>query len=185
MREPPPPRLRAWLVVYLLVRAGAVTVFGAFLLLRPHDTVDALATLAGMVLIAFGIVDVAAAVPAWLGARRRLIGARGLVTVLIGLVAVLLTDVAVTTLAILLGMHLVLSGGIGLAVGLSLRKGIAAWWGVALRSSLWVVAGLVTVLWPRISIGALAVLYGLQWIFGGLLSAATAGAIALRQRPPA
>ena len=175
MTQPEPARVRTWLIGYLVLRGAVVALLGALLLLRPHDTVDTLATLAGMILLAFGAIDVLAAMPdaAAAGGRALLVG-RGLVTLAVGFVAVLLTDVAVTTLAILLGMHLVLTGGVALLVGIALRTRVRHWWLTATRSAVFVVAGLVTVLWPSITVSALALVYGLQWLLGGALSVATA-----------
>jgi uncharacterized membrane protein HdeD (DUF308 family) len=170
-----PERARTWLVGYLVARGGVLALLGAFLLLRPHDTVDALATLAGVTLLAFGAIDLVAAIPTAAGAGRRpLLLARGGVTVAVGLFAVVLTDVAVTTLAILLGMHLVLTGGVALLVGLTLRDQVRHWWLTTIRSALFVVAGLISVLWPSITLGALALIYGFQWLLGGAFSVVTA-----------
>jgi uncharacterized membrane protein HdeD (DUF308 family) len=169
------PGTRSWLVGYLVARGAVGALLGAFLLLRPHDTVDALATLAGVILLAFGAIDILAAMLDTAGPKRRgLLAARGAVTLAVGFVAVVLTDVAVTTLAILLGMHLVLTGGVALLVGITLRDQVRHWWLTAVRSGVFVVAGLVTVLWPSISVSALALVYGLQWLLGGALSVATA-----------
>ena len=135
---------------------------------------DAFAALAGIILMAFGAIDVLAALPDAGAGRRILLGARGAVTIAVGLVAILLTDVAVTTLAILLGMHLVMTGGVALLVGITLRDQVRHWWLTAIRASIFVIAGLVTVLWPSITVGALAIVYGVQWLLGGALSVATA-----------
>lgn len=173
--------LRIWLVAYLLVRSLAVTVLGILLLMRPHDTVLAVARFVGWVLLVLAVIDlVAAAWPTPDGRTRALIFGRAVLTGLIGAVMVLLTNVTVTAVAVLVGMQMVVSGGVNVLVSVQLRRRIDAWFGVTVRGALALAAGILALVWPRVTIVVIAVILGVQWLIGGLVSAATAVAVASR-----
>lgn len=174
--------LRVWLIGYLLVRAVAVTVLGLLLLLRPSDTVHTLARFVGAMLIALAVVDLVAAIsPGPDRSTRRLILLRALVTVAIGTVMVLLTEVTVAAVAVLVGMQMVVSGGVSMLVSFQLRHRVGAWVGVTLRGALALTAGILALVWPRVTIVVVAVILGVNWLIGGLVSATTAVAVASRQ----
>jgi uncharacterized membrane protein HdeD (DUF308 family) len=174
--------LQVWLVGYLLVRAVAVTVVGILLLTRPSDTVLTLTRFVGWVLIALAVIDlVAAMTPGPERSTRRLILLRALLTGVVGTVMVLLSDVTVTAVAILVGMQLVVSGGVNVLVSLQMRSRVDAWVGVTARGALALIAGILALVWPRVTIVVIALILGMQWLIGGLVSAATAVAVASRR----
>jgi uncharacterized membrane protein HdeD (DUF308 family) len=173
--------LRVWLVAYLLVRSLAVTVLGVLLLIRPHDKVLTVARFVGWVLIGLAVIDLIAAAWPTPGQRTRaLIVGRAVLTGLIGVVMVMLTDVTVTAVAVLVGMQMVVSGGVNVLVSVQLRRRIDAWFGVTVRGALALAAGILALVWPRVTIVVIAVILGVQWLIGGLVSAATAVAVASR-----
>lgn len=180
--EAPPRRrrgLRLWLTGYLLVRAVVITVLGLLMLLRPTDTVLNVVRFIGVVLLVLTVLDLAAAAfPGPDRRTRRLLLARGLITGLIGALLVLLTDVTVTAVAILVGMQMVVSGGVSLLVAVQLRRTIAAWVGLGARGAMALTAGVLALVWPRVTIVVIAVILGIHWLIGGLVSTATAVAVA-------
>lgn len=170
-----------WLIGYLLVRAVLVTVVGILLLIRPTDTALAFARFVGWFLLFLALVDLLAAVtPGPNRSTRRLVLLRAILTAAVGALMVILTDVTVTALAILVGMQMVVSGGVNVLVSVQLRSRVDAWVGVALRGALALTAGILALVWPRVTVIVLAVILGVQWLIGGLVSAATAVAVASR-----
>jgi uncharacterized membrane protein HdeD (DUF308 family) len=171
--------LRLWLAGYLLVRAVVITVLGLLMLLRPTDTVLTVVRFIGVVLLVLTALDLAAAAfPGPERRTRRLLLVRGLITGLIGALLVLLTDVTVTAVAIMVGMQMVVSGGVSLLVAVQLRRSIAAWVGLGARGGMALAAGVLALVWPRVTIVVIAVILGIHWLVGGLVSTATAVAVA-------
>lgn len=174
--------LRAWLIAYLLVRAAAVVVLGLFLLLRPTDTVQTLARFVGAVLIVLAAIDLLAALsPGPDRQTRRLVLLRAILTAAIGGVIVLLTDVTVTAVAVLVGMQMVVSGGVTVLLSLQLRSRVDAWVGVTARGALALAAGILALVWPRVTVVVIAVILGGHWLVGGVVSGLTAVAVARRR----
>jgi uncharacterized membrane protein HdeD (DUF308 family) len=170
-----------WLIGYLLVRAVLVTVVGILLLIRPTDTALAFARFVGWFLLFLAFIDLLAAVmPGPNRSTRRLVLLRAILTGAVGTLMVVLTDVTVTAIAILVGMQMVVSGGVNVLVSVQLRSRVDAWVGVALRGALALAAGILALVWPRVTIIVLAVILGVQWLIGGLVSATTAVAVASR-----
>jgi uncharacterized membrane protein HdeD (DUF308 family) len=174
--------LRVWLVAYLLVRAVAVVVLGLFLLLRPTDTVHTLARFVGAVLIVLAAIDLLAALsPGPDRQTRRLVLLRAILTAAIGGVMMMLTDVTVTAVAVLVGMQMVVSGGVTVLLSLQLRSRVDAWVGVTARGALALAAGILALVWPRVTVVVIAVILGGHWLVGGVVSGITAVAVARRR----
>jgi uncharacterized membrane protein HdeD (DUF308 family) len=173
--------LRIWLIGYLLVRSVVITIVGILLLIRPTDTALAFARFVGGFLLFLAVIDLLAAMtPGPDRSTRRLVLLRAILTGSIGTVMVILTDVTVTAIAILVGMQMVVSGGVNVLVSLQLRSRVDAWVGVTLRGALSLTAGILALVWPRVTVVVIAVLLGIQWLIGGLVSATTAVAVASR-----
>jgi uncharacterized membrane protein HdeD (DUF308 family) len=159
-----------------------VTGLGVLLLIMPHDTVRAMARLGGVALLVLGAVDlVAPVVRGALASIRSIIVIRGILTVSVGVALLATTDATVKVLAILLGMQLVVGGGVSLLVAVRLRRRFSGWQGVAARGLIQLAVGFVVLLVPGLSVEALAVLFGVQWVVGGVVS--TAAAVAVASRP--
>lgn len=173
---------RRWLAGYLLVRAVVFTVLGLLLVIRPGETVRALARVTGGVLVLLGMIDlVAAATPGPGRAVRELVALRGVVTAGLGVVALLLTDATITVLAIVIGMQLVVGGGVSLLLGVWTRGEGRAWRGIAVRGAVAAAVGVGAIFWPDKSVVALGVVLGIQWLLSGIVS--TTVAVTLASRP--
>lgn len=171
-----------WLIAYLLLRAVVITTLGTLLLIRPHETVHRVAAFVGWVLIVLAVIDVLAAVYGPDGVTRRLLWVRAALTAIVGLVLALLTTVSVTAVAVLIAMYLVVTGGVSVILGLHLRSKVKAWIGMAVRGGLALVAGILALVWPRLTIVVVAVILGVYWVVGGLVSASTAVGVWLESR---
>lgn len=173
--------MRRWLAIYLGLRAVVITVLGILLLIRPDDTVRTLARVAGAVLLVLGTIDIGASLTRGaLSSIRGLIVFRGALTVGVGGLLLAITDATVTVLALLLGMQLVVGGGVSLLVSVRLRRRVAAWQWVAVRGVLTLGVGVAALFWPGLTVASLAILVGVQWILGGIVSTAVAVAVAAR-----
>lgn len=170
-----PTQSRRAIAAYMLVRAVIFTVLGLLLLLRPGETVRALAQLVGLVLLTLGSIDlVVSARSAAAPVVRRLILLRGVTTAGVGAVLVALTDASLTVVAILAGMQLVIGGGVSSLLGSWSRHEVRAWKGVVARGALTVVAGALVIGWPQKSIEIIAVILGIDWLLSGAVSTVVA-----------
>lgn len=173
---------RRWLIGYFLVRAVVFTVLGLLMLLQPGDTVRTLARLIGWVLLVLASVDVVAASFGGAGrAIRLLVLARGLLTAVLGVVLVLLTDATITVVAIVAGMQLAVGGGVSILLGVWSREELVAWGGVVLRGVITVLIGAALIAWPEKTVVVVAVMLGAQWMLSGFVSTAVAVAIGTRR----
>ncbi|MEX2322668.1 MAG: DUF308 domain-containing protein [Acidimicrobiia bacterium] len=173
---------RMWLIAYLLLRAVVITTLGILLLIRPHETVHRVAAFVGWVLIVLAVIDVLAAAYGPDRVTRRLLWVRAAFTAIVGLVLALLTTVSVTAVAVLIAMYLVVTGGVSVILGIHLRSEIKAWIGMAVRGGLALVAGILALVWPRLTIVVVAVILGVHWLVGGLVSLSTAVGVWLESR---
>jgi uncharacterized membrane protein HdeD (DUF308 family) len=173
-----------WLIGYLLLRAVVVTTLGVLLLIRPHDTVHRVAAFVGWVLIVLAVIDALAAVsPGPDPTTRRLLWVRAAFTAIVGLVLALLTTVSVTAVAVLIAMHLVVTGGVNVILSLHLKAEVKAWIGMAMRGGLAMIAGILALVWPGLTIVVVAVILGVHWVVGGLVSVSTAVGLWWESRP--
>lgn len=172
---------RRWIVVYLLVRALVFAVLGLLMLLRPGETVRALAQLLGLVLLVLGAVDFVLLVVGGSGRGiRRLLMLRGTVTVGLGALLTGLTDATITVVAIIAGMQLAVGGGVSVLLGTWGRAEAAAWRGVVVRGVATLAAGAAVIAWPQKSVTVVAVILGVQWLLSGAGSTAIAVAVGSR-----
>jgi uncharacterized membrane protein HdeD (DUF308 family) len=171
-----------WLIAYLLLRAVVITTIGILLLIRPHETVHRVAAFVGWVLLVLAFIDVLAAAYGPDSATRRLLWVRAAFTAIVGLVLALLTTVSVTAVAVLIAMYLVVTGGVSVVLGLHLRSEVKAWIGMAVRGGVALAAGISALVWPRLTIVVIAVILGVHWVIGGLVSVSTAVGVWLESR---
>jgi len=106
----------------------------------------------------------AGAAPARHAGRRVAVGLLGVAAVVVGVVLLFEPVAAARTLALLLGLSLVIGGLLEIAVGWDVprRRGIA----IALGAVL-VVGGVLAVAWPGVTLFALAMITGLSLIVNG------------------
>ena len=115
-----------------------------------------------------------------LGKRWWLFLLRGIVGIAFGILALLWPGLALLTLALVWGAYALVDGAFALAASLSgMRSGDTPRWWLALTGLAGIAAGLLTIIWPGITVQVLLLLIAAWAIVTGAMEAA--GAIALRK----
>ncbi|MET8148518.1 HdeD family acid-resistance protein [Actinoplanes sp. NPDC049668] len=145
-------------------------VLGVVMLVWPEATLKVVAALFGVWLLLHGIVRIVQAITATArdGAERALLGVIGVFFVVAGVIALRNLLVTLTLLVTLVGLMWLIGGILELisAFGGSDRQ--YRGWGIAL-GVISIVAALVVLLWPDISVVAFVYLTGAWLIFIGLI----------------
>ena len=94
---------------------------------------------------------------------------RGIVSVIIGIIAFVWPGVTISTLVFLFAIYALLDGAMNLYLGLSRRLGRNPAWGQLLQGVAGILAGLVTFLWPGVTVQLLIFFIGTWAIFNGIL----------------
>jgi uncharacterized membrane protein HdeD (DUF308 family) len=152
---------RWWLFLLLGIAAVAV---GVILVLDVTTAVRTLALLVGLSLLVTGLLDLSAPhrfSPRWLGFLS------GALFVAAGVVALVWPGVTLRAVAVVAGIGLVAGGLLRVAGGLSDRSH-RWWWVLLLGGVLSIVAGVLTLVWPGITILALALLLGIRTVLLGI-----------------
>jgi uncharacterized membrane protein HdeD (DUF308 family) len=159
---------RSWGV--FVVFGVVCVVLGILALAWPHHTLVALAVLFGLVLIVSGIFHLLAAVASSdaSAGSRALLAVLGLLGLVIGLYALRHIDIALSALALVLGIYWICDGVIRILSAIDhpelplriLRIVIGA---------LAIVAGLIMLIWPHPSLLVVAVLLGVWIVLFGIL----------------
>ena len=140
---------------------------GVLTIVWPGGTVLALAIILGVYLLVAGTTRLLHALQ-WRGEthRRLLLAIHGVLDVTLGILTLVWPGITVTVLALVLGIELLFFGGFALAAAFEARHAGAGtgWYLAAGISSL--VVGIVTIVWPGITVFALAMLlgFGLVWL---------------------
>ncbi len=155
-----------WVLFFGIVTLG----LGIVVTLHPKDTIYAFAIVVGIWLFVAGLfrIIVAIADSEDTGGERWLIALLGLVSVVVGILVLHHTDETITTLAFLLGLFWVIGGIIEFFTAYSDRGAPARVWRIAM-GVLAFAAGVVTLVWPHLTVNALAVIIGIWLIIYGLL----------------
>jgi uncharacterized membrane protein HdeD (DUF308 family) len=169
-----------WVLFFGIVTLG----LGVVVTVRPRDTVYAFAILLGIWLFVAGAFRIVAAIADHEDASgtRWLMAFLGLVSVIVGILFLRRTDETVTTLAFLIGLFWVIGGIIEFFTAYSDHGSPARVWRIAM-GVLAFAAGLVTLVWPNLTVTALAVIMGIWLIIYGLLEIALS--FQLRRLAPA
>jgi uncharacterized membrane protein HdeD (DUF308 family) len=115
-----------------------------------------------------------------LGKRWWLFLLRGIAGIAFGILALLWPGIALLTLALVWGAYALVDGAFALAASLSgMRSGDTPRWWLALTGLAGIAAGLLTIIWPGITVQVLLLLIAAWAIVTGVMEAA--GAIALRK----
>lgn len=115
-----------------------------------------------------------------LGKRWWLFLLRGIVGIAFGILALLWPGLALLTLALVWGAYALVDGAFALAASLSgMRSGDTPRWWLALTGLAGIAAGLLTIIWPGITVQVLLLLIAAWAIVTGVMEAV--GAIALRK----
>jgi len=153
---------------------GIVTlILGVLVVIKPRDTIYAFAILLGIWLFVAGLFRIVVAIADHedTGGARWLMEVLGLLSVIIGILFLRHTDETVTTLAFLIGLFWVVGGIIEFfnaysehgtpARGFRIGMGVLAF-----------AAGIVTLVWPHLTLNVLAVIMGIWLILYGVLEIA-------------
>ncbi len=153
---------------------GLVTlVLGVVVTVRPRDTIYAFAIILGIWLFVAGLFRIVMAIADRedTAGTRWLMALLGLVSVIVGILFLHRTDETVTTLAFLIGLFWVVGGIIEFFSAYSDYGSPARAWRVAM-GVLAFTAGVVTLVWPNLTVTALAVIMGIWLIIYGVLEIA-------------
>lgn len=153
---------------------GIVTLcLGVVVTVRPRDTVYAFAIVLGIWLFVAGLFRIVAAIADRedTAGTRWLLAFLGVVSVIVGILFLRRTDETVATLAFLIGLFWVVGGIIEFFTAYSDHGSPARVWRIAM-GILAFAAGLVTLVWPNLTVTALAVIMGIWLIIYGLLEIA-------------
>jgi uncharacterized membrane protein HdeD (DUF308 family) len=107
-----------------------------------------------------------------LARRWQLVVLRGAVAVLFGIVAIVWPEITVLSLAILFGVYTLLDGITSITMGFGHRGTDRAY--LVTLGILGVVAGLISLIWPAITVIVLLVIIALWAIFAGVMQIAAA-----------
>ena len=155
-----------WVLFFGIVTLG----LGIVVTLHPKDTIYAFAVVVGIWLFVAGLFRIILAIADSedTGGERWLTALLGLVSVVIGILVLHHTDETITTLAFLIGLFWVIGGIIEFFTAYSDRGAPARGWRIVM-GVLAFAAGIVTLVWPHLTVNALAVLIGIWLIIYGIL----------------
>lgn len=164
-----------WTLAYGIVTLAA----GIAALAWPGVTLLAIAVVFGVQLIVAGIFRFVAAfaIEDRTGGTRVLMALLGVFSLIIGLYAVRHVLLTIVALALLLGIFWVVNGAMELFTSLSHRELPNRGW-VAFTGALSLIAGIILLIYPAISVAALAIVVGLWLLVFGFMEIS----LALRMR---
>lgn len=155
-----------WVLFFGIVTLG----LGVVVIARPRNTIYAFAIVLGIWLFVAGLFRIVVAIADRedTAGTRWLMALLGLVSVLVGILFLHRTDETVTTLAFLIGLFWVIGGIIEFFTAYSELGSPARLWRIAM-GVLAFAAGLVTLVWPNLTLTALAVIMGIWLVIYGVL----------------
>jgi uncharacterized membrane protein HdeD (DUF308 family) len=158
-----------WVLFFGIVTLG----LGVVVVVRPRDTIYAFAIVLGIWLFIAGLFRIVAAIADHedTGGTRWLMAFLGVLSVIVGILFLRRTDETVTTLAFLIGLFWVVGGIIEFFTAYSDRGSPARGWRVGM-GVLAFAAGLITLVWPSVTVTVLAVIMGIWLIIYGVLEMA-------------
>jgi uncharacterized membrane protein HdeD (DUF308 family) len=146
-------------------------VIGVILLVHPYAAAQTLALFAGLALILGGLMEAAFA---WDAEHRT--GPLILAAVLVigGILAAVWPGVTLATIAIIVGLSLILHGIGRIWFAFAERRELAGWAWLAVAGAVNIVIGILALVWPQATVLVLSVIFGLQIIAFGILLIASA-----------
>jgi uncharacterized membrane protein HdeD (DUF308 family) len=174
---------RAWGWVLFF---GIVTVvLGIVVLVWPDKTIVVVAVLFGIQLILAGIFRFvsALAIDDAPGGTRALLALLGVLSFIIGIYALRHINVTIAALALLLGIFWIVNGAIELFTAIGQREMPGRGWTIIL-ALLSIVAGIVVLAYPDITLLALAVVLGIWLVALGIIEIALAFQLRWLGGPP-
>lgn len=160
----PAPSQYSWLIWVLF---GALsTVVGVWLMLSPRAAIGTLALLLGFGLIFNGVAQFGAA-----GHHPSPVLAYTLAALYIiaGIVVFFRPAAGLFGLALVVGVSLIITGLAELYIAFSARDHIEHWLFMAFIGAVGIIAGVLAIAWPAITVAALALLLGIRLVVAGLV----------------
>jgi uncharacterized membrane protein HdeD (DUF308 family) len=145
---------------------GGAVIVGGILLFNPHAAVRTLALLLGLSLVIGGFLEIAVG---WDSGRRAWSIVLGAVLIVGGVLAASWPQATLWTLAVLIGVSLLIHGIARIFVAFAVRAEVPSWGWLALAGALNVVVGIVALVWPQVTVLILSVILGLQVIAFGVI----------------
>jgi uncharacterized membrane protein HdeD (DUF308 family) len=151
---------------WLVALFGLLTLgVGVFLIVSPHETLSTFTVIAGILLLVDGIIAIFRSV---FGERenRGLLALVGVLSAIAGLVLIKKPFETLLVFALILGIWLIVAGVVRLMSAFALRaeRGLNIFLAI-----LDVIAGIVILSWPELSLSTLAVILGIILVLRGLL----------------
>jgi uncharacterized membrane protein HdeD (DUF308 family) len=174
---------RAWGWVLFF---GIVTVvLGIVVLVWPDKTIVVVAVLFGIQLVVAGIFRfvTALAIDDAPGGTRVLLALLGVLSFIIGIYALKHVNVTIAALALLLGIFWIVNGAVELFTAIGQRGMPGRGWTIVL-ALLSIVAGIVVLAYPDITLLALAVVLGIWLVALGIIEIALAFQLRTLREPP-
>ncbi len=155
-----------WVLFFGIVTLG----LGVVVVLKPKDTIYAFAIVLGIWLFVAGLFRIVMAIADHedTAGTRWLMAVLGLLSVIVGILFFRHTEETVTTLAFLIGLFWVVGGIIEFFTAYSDYGSPARGWRIGM-GILAFAAGIVTLVWPHLTLASLAVIMGIWLIIYGLL----------------
>jgi uncharacterized membrane protein HdeD (DUF308 family) len=162
---PPAHRSGAGRVAIGVLGAAAV-LFGGFLLFNPYSAARTLALLFGVALVIAGCMEFAGG---WDGGRRWGSWVLGAILVIGGVLAAVWPAVSLGTIALIVGLSLILHGLGRLALAVVGRREIPGWGWLAFAGAVNLLVGILAVAWPQATVFVLSLVFGAQVLIFGVL----------------
>lgn len=160
------PGILKW-VWQLWLAGGAVSaIVGMWLLLNPEMTIGILVVLFGIGFVFNGLADLALAgdhpIPL-------LSYTLSILFVIAGIVIIFNHSVGASTLALVVGLSILLTGLGDLLVGFLARERIEHWTYVAFLGGFGVLVGIMSIAWPAATLVVVAALVGVRMLVSGMV----------------
>jgi uncharacterized membrane protein HdeD (DUF308 family) len=158
--------LREWTSGWwLLLVVGILSVAaGVIILFKPSDSLATLAVVAGIFVLADGIVELIASFSRQTQ-NRGLVALLGVLSAIVGIILIRHPIAGIVAIALLIGIWLVAVGVVRLALAFEFPEQRA--WNIV-AASLEILAGIVIVSSPDIGFATLALLAGIAFILNGI-----------------
>jgi uncharacterized membrane protein HdeD (DUF308 family) len=150
---------------WLFLLFGVVTLgVGVFFVVSPHETLSTFTVIAGIFLLVDGVLAILASIFSN-GEGRGLLALIGVLSVLAGLVLIKKPFDTLVVFTLIVGIWFVVAGIVRFVVALASPEGRG---GNIVTAILDLIAGIVILSWPDLSLATLAVIIGIVLILRGL-----------------
>lgn len=144
----------------------AALVVGIVLLFHPVSAAHALALLIGLGFVVAGLLEAAVG---WAAGSRGAALAVGALLVIGGVLAAAWPKVTLWTLALIVGLSLIVHGIVRIALATTARTEIPGWGWLAFAGVVNVLVGVLAIAWPQATVLVLSLVLGIQVALFGLL----------------